>query len=130
MGLVVIQRFKEAVAARATLEAAARFVAVVALVATSACSGDSDSSADPAVARGETIYRNICVVCHNADPNEQGTMGPAIARATRDVLEAKVLRGEYPAGYTPARETHQMPQFEYLEPNLDDIEAFIASRRK
>lgn len=115
---MVIHRFGRAAAAIATV------------AAISACGGDSDSTADPAVARGETIYRNICVVCHNANPNEAGSIGPAIAQATREVLEAKVLRGEYPVGYTPARETHQMPQFPYLEPNLDDIEAYIASRRE
>ena len=112
------QRFKNAV------------TATVALAAFAACGAENDSSEDPAVARGALIYRNICVVCHNADPSEDGTLGPAIVNATRALLEAKVLRGEYPAGYTPARDTRQMPQFEYLEPNLADIEAFIASRRK
>lgn len=118
---MVEQRFTDAVATRFVLAA---------LVVATACSGDTDSSQEPAAVRGELIYRNICVVCHNADPNQQGILGPAIIGATRAVLEAKVLRGEYPAGYAPARDTHQMPQFEYLEPNLDDIEAFLASRRK
>jgi mono/diheme cytochrome c family protein len=104
--------------------------ALAAITVVAACGGDTDPSQDPAAARGELIYRNICVVCHNADPNEEGTLGPAIGQATRALLEAKVLRGEYPDGYTPTRDTHQMPQFEYLEPNLDDIEAFLASRRK
>ena len=114
----MVQRFKNAVAA------------VVALMSVTACGGQSDPSGDPAIARGEKIYRNICVVCHNADPNEPGTLGLAIAQAPRAVLEDKVLRGEYPAGYTPTRNTNQMPRFEYLKPNIDDIEAFIASRRK
>jgi mono/diheme cytochrome c family protein len=99
-------------------------------IAALACSGESEESGDPAVARGEKIYRNICLVCHNADPNQTGVLGPDIASANRELLEAKVLRGEYPAGYTPKRNTKQMPQFNYLEPNLDDIAAFLASRRK
>ena len=89
----------------------------------------SEESGDPAVARGEKIYRNICVVCHNADPNQAGPLGPANAGASRELLEAKLLRGEYPAGYTPQRNTQQMPRFEFLEPNLDDIAAFLASRK-
>lgn len=101
-----------------------------ALAALVACSEETDPSADPAIARGELIYRNICVVCHNADPNEAGVLGPPIAQASRALLEAKVLRGEYPPGHTPARDTLQMPSFAYLEPNLDDIEAFLASRRE
>jgi len=95
-----------------------------------ACGAETDSSVDPAVARGEAIYRNICVVCHNADPYEVGTVGPALGSPTRELLEAKVLHGEYPQGFTPARTTHQMPQFDYLEPNLDDLVAFLASRRR
>jgi mono/diheme cytochrome c family protein len=104
----------------------------LALIATlaMACSGESQESGDPAAARGEKIYRNICVVCHNADPNQPGSQGPAIAGASRELLEAKLLRGEYPAGYTPQRDTQQMPRFEFLEPNLDDIAGFLASRKE
>jgi mono/diheme cytochrome c family protein len=90
----------------------------------------SEESGDTAVARGEKIYRNICLVCHNANPNQAGVLGPAIAGASRELLEARLLRGEYPPGYTPQRTTQQMPRFEFLEPNLDDIAAFLASRRE
>ncbi len=103
-------------------------LALIAITAM-ACAGESEESGDPAVARGEKIYRNICVVCHNADPNQPGALGPAVASASRELLEAKLLRGEYPAGYTPKRNTQQMPRFEFLEPNLDDIVAFLASRK-
>jgi mono/diheme cytochrome c family protein len=95
-----------------------------------ACTGEPEESRDPAVVRGEKIYRNICLVCHNADPNQPGSAGPAIAGASRELLEARLLRGEYPAGYTPQRSTQQMPRFEFLEPNIDDIAAYLASRRK
>ena len=102
-------------------------LALLAIV-TMACAGESEESGDPAVAQGEKIYRNICVVCHNADPSLSGPLGPAIAGASRELLEAKLLRGEYPAGYTPQRDTQQMPRFEYLEPTLEDIAAFLANR--
>ncbi len=102
-------------------------LALIAITAM-ACAGESEESGDPAVARGKKIYRNICVVCHNADPNQPGPLGPGIAGASRELLEAKLLRGEYPAGYTPQRDTQQMPRFEYLEPTLEDIAAFLANR--
>jgi mono/diheme cytochrome c family protein len=98
-------------------------------IAAMACGGESEESGDPAVVRGKKIYRNICVVCHNADPNQAGPLGPAIAGASRELLEARLLRGEYPPGYTPQRNTKQMPRFEFLEPNLDDIAAFLANRK-
>ncbi len=101
---------------------------VLVAIAAVTCAGESEESGDPAVARGEKIYRNVCVVCHNADPNQAGPLGPEIASASRDLLEAKLLRDEYPAGYTPKRNTQQMPRFEYLEPNLDDIAAYLANR--
>jgi mono/diheme cytochrome c family protein len=104
-------------------------LALIAIVAMG-CAEESEKSSDPAVARGEKIYRNICLVCHNADPNKPGAVGPAIAGASRELLEAKLLRGEYPPGYTPQRSTQQMPRFEFLEPNIDDIAAFLASRRQ
>ena len=104
-------------------------LALIALV-TMACACESGDSGDPATARGEKIYRNICVVCHNADPNQHGPLGPAIAGSSRELLEARLLRGEYPVGYTPQRNTQQMPRFEFLEPNLDDIVAFLASRKE
>ncbi len=103
-------------------------MALIAIVAM-ACAGEADESGDPVVARGKKIYRNICVVCHNADPNQAGTLGPDIASASRELLEAKLLRGEYPADYTPKRNTQQMPRLEYLKPNLDDIAAFLANPR-
>ena len=34
---------------------------------------------------------------------EDGSVGPAVAGASRELIEAKVLRGEYPPGYTPKR---------------------------
>ncbi len=106
-----------------------RFGLALIAIAAMACAGESEESGDPAVARGKKIYRNICVVCHNADPNQPGPLGPDIAGASRELLEARLLRGEYPAGYTPKRNSQQMPRFEFLEPNLDDIAAFLANRK-
>ena len=103
-------------------------LALIAIV-TMACADESEEPDDPAVARGEKIYRNVCVVCHDPDPNQTGPLGPAITGASRELLEAKLVRGKYPAGYTPKRNTQQMPRFEFLEPNLDDIAAFLADRR-
>jgi mono/diheme cytochrome c family protein len=97
-------------------------------IALTACSGEPDESVDPTVARGKLIYRNVCTVCHNADPSLDGAIGPAIGIASRELLEAKLLRGEYPSGHTPKRDTQQMPRFEYLAPNLGEIAAFLESR--
>jgi hypothetical protein len=43
------------------------------------------------------------------------------------VLEAKVLRGTYPPGYTPRRDTKLMPAMPQLESSISDLAAFLAT---
>ena len=79
------------------------------------------------IARGKHYYDNVCIACHNGDPSVEGTLGPALAGASLEVIQAKVMRGEYPKGYTPKRDTGTMPRFQYLEPELGAIAAYLAS---
>ena len=98
------------------------------MVGALACS-DADGGAgdrDPLAVRGERVYLNVCVACHHGDPAEVGSVGPAIAGSSRELLEAKVVRGEYPPGYTPKRETAAMPPQAYLADQIDALEAYLA----
>jgi ubiquinol-cytochrome c reductase cytochrome c subunit len=105
------------------------FVAVVMLAI--ACSeganapSDADSPQAAAIQRGRKIYENVCIACHNADPAQPGSLGPQVAGASRELIEAKVLRGEYPPGYTPVRPGQTMPKYEYLADRLDDLVAYL-----
>lgn len=76
-------------------------------------------------ATGERIYQNVCIACHNADPNQDGALGPAIAGSSRELIEARVLHGTYPEGYTPKRSSAQMPRFEYLADHIDALTAYL-----
>ncbi len=109
------------------IKAASMGLAMLIAIGWVGCSGEPEISEDAALARGEMIYRNVCTVCHAADPMQPGYLGPAIAGASRELVESKVLRGEYPPGHTPAQNTQQMPQFSYLEPQIGDIAAFLAA---
>ncbi|MEZ4214877.1 MAG: cytochrome c [Myxococcota bacterium] len=80
------------------------------------------------VARGERIYNVNCIACHHRDPTQDGGLGPAIAGSPRALVEARVLRGEYPPGYTPKRDTRLMIPLPHLEPEIDALTAFLASR--
>lgn len=92
------------------------------------CSDREPAAAeDPAVARGRALYLSVCTACHNADPSRDGSVGPANAGASRELLAAKLLRGEYPPGYAPKRPTNVMPRFENLAGSLDDLAAFLAA---
>jgi hypothetical protein len=73
---------------------------------------------------------SICTACHNADPSLDGSVGPANAGASRALVEAKVLRGEYPPGYTPKRPSKVMPPLPHLAGSIDDLTAFLAASAK
>jgi len=77
------------------------------------------------IARGERIYQNLCIACHNGDPTQDGAVGPAVAGASHELLEARVIRGTYPEGYTPKRPGGAMPQFPYLKDSIGDLAAYL-----
>ena len=52
-------------------------------------------------------------------------MGPAVKGASKALLEAKVLHGTYPAGYTPKRPTKVMPPTPALAPDIDALAAYL-----
>jgi mono/diheme cytochrome c family protein len=102
-------------------------IAPLLLLAALACSEGKRGSDDPAVERGRAVYLSVCTACHNADPTRDGSVGPANAGASRELLEAKLLRGEYPPGYAPKRTSNVMPRFTNLAGSIDDLAAFLAA---
>jgi mono/diheme cytochrome c family protein len=93
-----------------------------------ACSGgDEAAGLDEVTARGKTVYENVCTACHNRNPRENGALGPSIAGASQELLEAKVLRANYPPGYAPKLPSSTMPKYEYLAGSLGDIAAYLAT---
>jgi mono/diheme cytochrome c family protein len=89
--------------------------------------GDEGTTLDAAALRGRTVYENVCTACHNRDPRENGALGPGVAGASLELIEAKVLRAEYPPGYTPKLPSTTMPKYEYLAASLGDIAAYLAT---
>ncbi len=76
-------------------------------------------------AKGKEVYMITCIACHNLEPAQDGPIGPAIKGASRALLEARVMKAAYPAGYKPKRATKIMPPYPHLAPNLDDLAAFL-----
>lgn len=99
------------------------------LIVTGGCGKKSDDpSKDVASAdRGRSIYLSNCAACHNADPSRDGPVGPAIKGASRELIEARVLRATYPPGYTPKRRTAVMPAQPYLKSAIPHLAAFLAN---
>lgn len=74
---------------------------------------------------GKSMYIMQCMGCHNAEPRYQGSTGPAIYGSSLELLEAKVLRGEYPNDYVPKRRTMMMPRMGYLEQYIPSLYEYL-----
>ena len=95
--------------------------------AAGACGGDSSESAGKSVdwKRGRSVYIANCVACHNMDPSKDGPIGPALKGSTPELVKSRVLRTEYPPGYTPKRNTKVMPTFPFLESEIKYLQEFL-----
>ena len=82
---------------------------------------------DGAVERGKRAYAANCTACHNPDPGREGTVGPAIAGSSLELVRARVLKAEYPPGYTPKRDSHLMPAQPFLASDVPDLAAYLGS---
>jgi len=80
---------------------------------------------DPLAERGRQVYMSQCTQCHAVDPAEAGAVGPPVKGASRALLEARIVRGDYPPGYTPKRSTKVMPPMPTLAPELESLTAYL-----
>ena len=103
-------------------------LAVAALIGLTLVGCGERPAADDAAARGQTVYLAQCTACHATNPAHPGPLGPPIKGSSRELLEAKVLHGTYPAGYTPKRTSTLMPPMPQLASSLPDLAAFLGSR--
>ncbi len=94
----------------------------------SAVSGCSRSEPLTAAERGKQVYLSNCILCHNPDPRQPGSQGPAIAGSSRELVEARVVHAAYPPGYTPKRTTKAMIALPHLASKVDDLTAFLAAQ--
>jgi len=98
---------------------------VLPLSVVSACNG-GEPPQTTAAERGRHLFAMVCSACHNLnDPTKDGSVGPPVAGSSLELLEAKVLRNEYPPGYKPKRDTRQMAPLPFSEAALQDLHAFL-----
>jgi mono/diheme cytochrome c family protein len=103
-----------------------RLALLLSLAAGLACSAGEEGGPEAALAkRGAQIYQGNCTACHALDPAQPGPVGPPVAGSSLALLEAKVLRNEYPPGYTPKRDTKAMVPLVHLAPELPALAAFL-----
>ncbi len=92
---------------------------------TAAATQSGGETAQALAARGERLYRTHCIACHHLDPTRDGGLGPAVHGASLELLQAKVIRNEYPPGYNPKRDTQMMVPLPYLEADLPALAAYL-----
>lgn len=90
-----------------------------------ALGGCSDSGLSPVAERGWQVYQTQCIACHSTDPAQPGSLGPAIKGSSRELLEAKVLHGAYPPGYTPKRPTKVMTPIPAAAPDIGALAEYL-----
>jgi mono/diheme cytochrome c family protein len=107
------------------------FLLVCWALSMNACSKDSDRSSgsdgNSDWQRGRAVYVANCVACHNNDPSKDGPIGPAIQGSPKELLESRVLRTDYPPGYTPKRNTKVMPTFPFLKNEIPYLTAYLSN---
>jgi len=101
------------------------FVLAAGLLGLAVLGGCSDGGGDPVAARGRQTYLAQCTQCHNPDPSQPGPVGPAVKGTSRELLEAKILRGSYPPGYKPKRPTAIMPVQPAVGPEIPALAVFL-----
>ena len=79
----------------------------------------------PEAERGRQVYASQCTSCHSSDPAQNGPLGPAVKGSSRELVEARVVRGTYPPGYTPKRPSAIMQPMPNLAGSVDDLTAYL-----
>ena len=98
-------------------------LAVLALAV--AVDGCSEGGLSPSAERGRQVYLAHCTACHNTDPTQPGPVGPPVKGSSRELLDAKVLHGTYPPGYTPKRPTKVMVPLPALAPDVAALADYL-----
>ena len=93
-----------------------------ALAGLAGCTGSGPGNA---AERGRQVYQANCTSCHASDPAKDGPLGPAVKGSSRELLEARILRGGYPSGYTPKRPSTVMQPLLNLAGTVADLAAYL-----
>lgn len=83
------------------------------------------SPEDALLKKGKTVYESYCIACHNRDPKVRGSVGPDVWGSSLELLEARVIQGKYPDGYTPKQTTGAMAALPFLKNDLPALHAYL-----
>src|SRR5574338_909345 len=88
------------------------------------CSFQASFKSNPTIynaSRGKAVYQSNCIGCHNQNPRLSGSVGPDIQNSNYELLERRLMFGDYPRGYKPKRSTRIMPTFPHLKEEIPSL---------
>jgi mono/diheme cytochrome c family protein len=89
--------------------------------------GGGGVAPDPVVAQGRNVYAASCTACHNRDPAKDGALGPAVAGSSLELLERRIVHGDYPEGYEPKRKSKVMVALPHLKGEIESLHKYLSS---
>jgi len=108
----------------ATIRTLALRAQLVGLLLCTACPGNDSGDL---VSQGARIYKQNCIACHNIDPMLDGATGPAVAGSSLELIEARVMRAQYPPGYVPKKPSAFMVPLPFLQKEIPALAAYLGS---
>lgn len=73
------------------------------------------------------MYQSNCTACHAPDPRVAGSLGPEIAKSPLELVQSRVLKADYPPGYTPKRKSKIMQPLPQLKDDIPALHAYLNS---
>ena len=84
-----------------------------------------DPAMEKLIRQGRATYFSTCIACHNQNPGMAGSVGPELTGASVELLETKILKGEYPQGYQAKRTTKLMVPLPHMSAQIPALHAFL-----
>lgn len=86
---------------------------------------DTSSPEQVLIQKGKSVYQAVCIACHNMNPKLDGSLGPAVAGSSIQLLNERIVNGGYPAGYQPKRATKLMAPLPQYAQDIPAIHAYL-----
>jgi mono/diheme cytochrome c family protein len=90
----------------------------------------STMSIEQKLERGRSIYLASCASCHHVNPKKDGSIGPSVFGSSVELLKARLVDGNYPAGYKPKRESMSMIKMPHLEKEIPFLFEYLNNEPK
>lgn len=85
----------------------------------------SSSTQSDAFYRGESVYKTVCVSCHNRDPRKVGALAPDIAGSELEVIRSMIMTGIPPEGISKKWPEHTMAPLPNLKDKIPDLYEYL-----